>query len=184
MQESGYICMTNQIFPILSSKCLKHVQLFDPDLTALILAQNIFSWLAEMNNSREDNIVVQLSTADSSVSVIPLSIRNTGLSEGLPTVWLSTHRLLSTQHLDTDGTCWSHTHKIHVLLVLADIHRHAVHLQFVKIPNSLSVWTHVFPLTNIGFFCLVYTCIQQELKEHMKLMETIPLGPGNVHFKF
>lgn len=62
-----------------------------------------------MNNSREDNIVVQLSKADSSVSVIPLSIRNTGLSEGLPTVWISTHRLLSTQHLDTDGTRWSHT---------------------------------------------------------------------------
>lgn len=76
----------------------------------------IFSWLTGMNNSREDNIVVELSTADSSVSVIPLSIRNTGLSEGLPTVWLSTQPALYT----TSGHRW------YTLITHTDARKHTL----------------------------------------------------------
>lgn len=75
---------------------------------------------------------------DSSVSVIPLSIRNTGLSEGLPTVWLSTQPALNA----TSGHRWyaqithihAHTHKIliHVSLILADIHTYGVQSQLVN----------------------------------------------------
>lgn len=117
--KRSFSCFPN-VWNLLSS-------LFGPDLTATDLAQNIpFSpGLAEMNNSREDNIVVQLSTTDSSVSVILLSIRNTGLSEGLPTAWLSVQPALyatsghrwytlitnthTHPHTHAHSTCFTHT---------------------------------------------------------------------------
>lgn len=75
------------------------------------------------------------------VSVIPLSIRNGGPSEGLPTAWPSAQ---PAQHLDTDGASLTHvrthahTHTKNAVHMFSQTCRAFAHLQLIRLRTRLN----------------------------------------------
>lgn len=131
--------------PPLFSKCLKPIQvLFGPDLKLLNLAQILPFSPGSAGWIRAARTILRSGRARlTRLSGIPLSIRNTGLSEGLPTVRAA--RSLSniwTQMVHTLSLFRTHTHKRNPAQHL-QICSARVHLQFLNIESAHTVWMKV-----------------------------------------